>query len=258
MDDSDKHTLFFKKLSVPSLYLPEERTRKDFTTSTLVLFSGYDLQFIPRDAVLSKEVYEFFCYYLDYLVNRWPGYAEYFRGIKDHPLKNNSAHAGYDGIIEYGFDLALQAIRDPYTYDPIFGVRYSPREVVLTHEIGHFVRPRYIGNIENDSFSLRGGKVDYGNVRELLATDFSLMFLYNMVTLGRFVGSYLEATYDEEKGLKTWIERVDVDLGQSAQDRKSFNEKLFEKIGVRPFVRPFSRSAAPVIKYLQKIPRQGI
>ncbi len=241
-----------KGYSVPRLVLPVSGLRKDFSDKIIDLFSNYELRFIHGSAALPREVYKFFSYWLEYLTNRWPAYNEYFIGINDGPPAN--IIRAKNKIIEYGMNLALQVILDPYTHDPIFGVRYAPREVILTHEIGHFV---HISKGISSRDIWRTLKVKdmrhYNNMNELLVTDFSLMFLYNKVVSGRFNGVYLDATYSDEEELKAWKAREYVDLEPSAKKRRDFNEALFEEVGVKPFVGPFRsrRSNIDIGRYIR-------
>lgn len=249
IDDKDRHVLLStaRNLRAPKLAISTIRVTQDFNSKTIGLFSEYKLQFTPSGIVLPEEVYRFFVSYLDYLTTRWPAYNKYFKGIDNSQPAANVAYAGDNGIIKYGFNLALQAVRDPYTHDPIFGVRYSPREVVITHETGHFAH-----NSENITSRDLPEKTGLGydqNSNEILATDFSLMFLYNMVTLGRFIGTYL---HSKDRGHTIYIARKAVDLKPSESGRRSFNEELFEKVGVRPFVKPFSYPGRDIKEYLPK------
>jgi len=179
---------------------------QNYLEDTKTLFEQYDLTFESRHAV-SESGYNMLSKWLEFISKKFPYYRKHFKGV-EYDLSKRIAHADGDRkIIEFGFPLKSRALWLPYGYLSKYGVWYAASDVVLTHELGHFVSEDGLRK-KGINLYMAGEIGDLHKPEEMFATDFALWFLYQSVrdAPDRFIDSYLHGDYNFETGeLKTTI-----------------------------------------------------
>jgi hypothetical protein len=236
----------------PELGMTPRSSTRDVTEDAVRMFYRFGIRFIPHLPIGASEL-EFLRIWLEYVAERWPSYRQFFKIFDNRLTEYNVAHAGSaqekkDGVLEYGFPLGLGVIRSPYTADPNTGLAYADRQVVLTHELGHWAFAGAGMRFPGDYGVAFINEKFFNNISELAATDFAFMFLYNELTTGLFLGTNLEL---KRSGGATVI-TTPADLANMQPQRRSMVETTFSKVGVRPMVKPFPIARTDVMQWLPR------
>ncbi|MDO8674989.1 MAG: M28 family peptidase [Candidatus Omnitrophota bacterium] len=182
-----------------------DRTERNYLTDTQRLFESYGLSFQSRHAV-SLDEYELLSRWMSFIREKFPGYREHFKGII-YDLSSGIAHANRQTrMIEFGFPLRSKAIWLPYGYSLKSGVWYASADLVLTHELGHFISE---DGLRKQGVDLhRSGYIgDLHTPEELFATDLALWLLYGNLKSAPavFLDHYIHGDYDFKTGQLTTI-----------------------------------------------------
>ena len=194
-----------------------------------------------------EEAYRLLELWLTYLKRRWPGYNDVFKGV-DFKF-TGIAHAREDGFVEYGIPIGLQAIRDPYAYNKSFAIRYVARQVVLQHELGHLAHSvlgmNYFRENMEEFAQANGLSMSaplIGNQNEMAATDFSLLFLYDHIDDGVFLGRRLYSS-DQGKTVLALEDHIDLSATDRQLRQRHVQEAIFKTLGIKEFDTPFPMEA---------------